>query len=61
MPRKLLTVELPVCDRCGRVGKVPAAQFAGKDMCTGPANAPHSKVRTKKVRFQEVAGSKESA
>jgi hypothetical protein len=40
------------------VGKVPSAQFAGKEMCTGPYNEPHKKVRTRTVRFQEVAVSK---
>jgi hypothetical protein len=61
MTPALLTVDLPVCPTCRRVGKLPSAQFAGKDLCTGPYNEPHKKVRMQTVRFQEVAASKAEA
>lgn len=49
-----LKVKLPVCPRCGLIGKLPVNQFVGKGMCTGAAGASHSKVRMVPTTFVAV-------
>lgn len=42
---KVLTVDLPVCELCGHVGKMPNI---GKEMalfCRGPSGNPHKRQR----------------
>jgi len=54
-----LTVELPVCPECKRVGKIPAGYYGGKEYCSGPAKDGHKKVRMEKRTF-EMVGEDES-
>lgn len=49
-----LEVELPVCDECGHVSKVPAGLFSGKGFCSGPIDAQHKRVPMKPRVFKEV-------
>jgi len=49
-----LTVTLPVCSICQRVGKIPAGHFSGKEFCCGPIENPHKRVRMKQATFQTV-------
>jgi hypothetical protein len=49
-----LTVVLPVCPKCRRVGKIPAGYFGGKEYCSGPMANGHKKVRMEKRTFELV-------
>lgn len=51
-----LTVLLPVCPTCKRVGKIPAGYYGGKEYCSGPAKEGHKKVRMEKRTFALVEG-----
>jgi hypothetical protein len=50
-----LTVVLPVCPQCKRVGKIPAGYYGGKEYCSGPAKDGHKKVRMVRRTFELVA------
>lgn len=52
-----LEVKLPVCDHCGRVGKLPASREVAT-FCTGPRGESHSRRRMRTVLF--VAASEEA-
>ena len=56
-----LTVELPVCPRCGHVSKVPAGLFSGDNYCAGPKSAIHKRVRMEVRKFRELPQPKETA
>ncbi|MGH7215020.1 MAG: hypothetical protein ACREIT_09685 [Tepidisphaeraceae bacterium] len=49
-----IEVELPVCPRCGRVGKQPRATRISFS-CTGAAKTPHPRTAMVVRRFREVA------
>jgi hypothetical protein len=49
-----LQVELPVCEVCQHVGKLPAGLFSGKGFCSGPKDAQHKRVAMKPRVFREV-------
>jgi len=49
-----LTVVLPVCPKCKRVGKIPAGHYGGKEYCSGPLGEGHKKVRMVKRTFELV-------
>ncbi len=51
---KPTTVKLPVCPKCGRIGKIPANHFGGKEFCSGPRDNAHKKVRMKPRTFRMV-------
>jgi hypothetical protein len=50
-----LTVDLPVCPTCQRVGKIPAGYYGGKEYCSGPMGEGHKKVRMVKRTFELVS------
>jgi hypothetical protein len=49
-----ITVVLPVCLECKRVGKIPAGYYGGKEYCSGPMGEGHKKVRMVKRTFELV-------
>jgi hypothetical protein len=49
-----ITVVLPVCPTCKRVGKIPAGYYGGKEYCSGPMGDGHKKVRMVKRTFEMV-------
>jgi hypothetical protein len=49
-----ITVVLPVCLECKRVGKIPAGYYGGKEYCAGPLDEGHKKVRMVKRTFELV-------
>ncbi len=55
-----LQVELPVCDICGHIGKLPAGLFSGKGFCSGPKDAQHKRVAMKPRVFKEIRASAET-
>jgi hypothetical protein len=57
MPRKRLTVELPVCEVCGHIGKLPIGQFSGKGFCTGAMLNRHKRTAMKPRLFVEASAS----
>lgn len=50
-----LQVELPCCEVCGHVSKLPAGFFSGKSFCTGPIENRHKRTPMKPRVFREVA------
>jgi len=48
-----LSVELPVCPQCGRIGKLPA-HITRKDWCNGGAGKTHKVAKMEKRVFVEV-------
>lgn len=53
-----LEVELPVCPRCLRVGKIPTGWFGGKDFCNGGSANSHPRVKMKKAKFRQIEEAK---
>jgi len=51
-----ITIQLPYCPRCGRVGKLPTTGYRGAMLCTGPAGAIHKRTRMEPKTFVEVEG-----
>jgi len=51
-----LEVDLPCCDVCGRVGKLPIGYAPGVHACVGPRDAPHKRTAMKARRFVEKRG-----
>jgi hypothetical protein len=49
-----IEVELPVCPRCGRVGKQPGATRISFS-CSGGVKTPHPRTAMVARRFREVA------
>jgi hypothetical protein len=52
-PPKPLTVQLPVCEICERVGKIPGGSFRGHNVCIGPVDAMHPRRKMKLRKFVE--------
>lgn len=52
-----LQVELPVCEVCGHVGRLPIGLFSGKGFCIGPMTDRHPRVPMKPRVFREVQSS----
>lgn len=48
-----LSVELPCCPVCGRVGKLPA-HITRKDWCNGGVANPHKVAKMERRTFVEV-------
>jgi hypothetical protein len=52
---QLLEAELPVCEICRRVGKLPLGSAGRiKTYCSGPAGSPHKPTRMTTKLFREV-------
>jgi hypothetical protein len=52
-----IEVELPVCGKCGRAGKIPRNSTNGKILnfyCTGGEGRTHRKEKMEYRRFREV-------
>lgn len=47
-------VELPICEECGHIGKMPAGIYGNKTWCLGPNADRHKKVAKRLYRFVEV-------
>lgn len=55
-----LTVELPVCPKCGLVGKLPA-HITRKDWCNGGAGKSHKVAKMERRVFREVREDEEES
>jgi hypothetical protein len=53
-------VELPVCEVCGHIGKLPVGLFSGKGFCSGPKDAQHKRVPMKPRVFRELVVDEEA-
>jgi hypothetical protein len=53
-------VELPVCEVCGHVGKLPIGLFSGKGFCTGPMENRHKRTPMVHRVFKEAKASVET-
>jgi hypothetical protein len=53
-------VELPVCEVCGHIGKLPIGLFSGKGFCTGPMEDRHKRTPMVHRVFKEVRASVET-
>jgi hypothetical protein len=51
---KALTVDLPVCPTCLRVGKIPGTAYHGKQKCAGPQGNGHKITTMESRTFKEV-------
>lgn len=54
-------VDLPCCEICRRVGKLPADASGRKDICTGPQGSPHARTPMVARTFMEVLEEKSRA
>ena len=54
IPAEAAEVELPVCMKCGHVGKLPGASQMTFS-CTGPKEAPHKREKMRPVRYRAEA------
>ena len=53
MNAALLEVDLPCCEVCGLVGKIPTGASSGRNTCVGPVGARHKRTTMKVRRFVE--------
>lgn len=57
---ELIEVELPVCERCNKAGKIPNQEVQGKFYCTGADGHRHKREQMKPRLFREVPDAGES-
>jgi len=61
MSTDLAEVELPVCEQCGHVGRMPNGNYGGATWCTGPGKQHHKRIRKTMRRFVEAPDPKDKA
>jgi hypothetical protein len=52
---KPLTITLPYCEVCGRVGRLPNANWGGKTACTGAPGHLHKRHQMVPKTFVETS------